>query len=358
MQICVTDYLIQTKSLAPMHDKKELIVNKFGTFISKHSERIRVKHEGKIIEEVPLMHLNSVLITSRGVSLSSDVVEVCSERGIDIFFVAGNGDVYCRLGGAAPVGTVKTRREQLLAFFDKRGLQLGKAFSEGKLQNQENLVRYFAKYRKLTCPEAFDALDESARKIREIRGEIDQIQGDSIDEVREVLLSIEGRAASIYWDAMALLIEKDLQWPGRQGRGAKDPLNSALNYGYAILYGQVEKAIVLAGLDPYAGFVHTDRSGKPSLVLDLIEEFRQQIVDRTVFGLLGKGSEFEVDQEGLLVDKIRKRIAQKLFERLDSEERYEGAKHRLRTILLKQAQALATYLRGDRPLYRPFVGSW
>jgi CRISPR-associated protein Cas1 len=71
-------------------------------------------------------------------------------------------------------------------------------------------------------------------------------------------------------------------WPGREGRGAQDPLNSLLNYGYGILYGQVEQAIILAGLDPYAGFLHADRPGKPSLTLDLIEEFRQVAIDRVV----------------------------------------------------------------------------
>ncbi|MFN3660512.1 MAG: CRISPR-associated endonuclease Cas1 [Brevinematales bacterium] len=341
-----------------MDEKRELIVDKFGVFLSKHSERIRVKYEGRVIEEVPLLHLSSVLITSRGVSLSSDVVEVCSERGIDIFFISGNGDVYCRLGGAAPVGTVKTRREQLLAFLDMRGVHLGKAFSEGKIQNQENLIRYFAKYRKFADREVFQALEEIAQKIRALRNMIPQLQAEKIEDARESLLSIEGRAASLYWEGMAFLVGEELGWPGRQGRGARDPLNSALNYGYAILYGQVEKAIVLSGLDPYAGFVHTDRSGKPSLVLDLIEEFRQQVVDKTVFGLLGKGSEIAVDAEGMLVDKTKRRLAEKLFEKLDTVERYEGMKQRVKTIILKQAQAIASYVRGDRPVYRPFVGSW
>src|SRR5438477_161295 len=80
-----------------------------------------------------------------------------------------------------------------------------------------------------------------------------------------------------------------LAGPGRETRGAVDPLNSALNYGYGVLYAQVEQALILAGLDPYAGFLHADRPGKPSLVLDLIEEVRQTVVDRTVIGLVNRG---------------------------------------------------------------------
>jgi len=93
-------------------------------------------------------------------------------------------------------------------------------------------------------------------------------------------------------------------------------------------------------------------------VLDLIEEFRQQVVDRTIFGMLGKGSEINIDEEGLLDDKTRKIIAQKIFERLAGEERYGGMKQKIKTIMMKQAQAIASYVRGDRAFYKPFVGGW
>jgi CRISPR-associated endonuclease Cas1 len=99
---------------------------------------------------------------------------------------------------------------------------------------------------------------------------------------------------------------------GREHRGAVDPVNSALNYGYGMLYNQVQHALLLAGLDPYAGFVHVDRPGKPSLVLDAIEEFRQPIVDRTVFGLLNKGVEIEVDDAGMLTQATRRLLAERV----------------------------------------------
>ncbi|HOL24567.1 MAG TPA: CRISPR-associated endonuclease Cas1 [Candidatus Hydrothermia bacterium] len=341
-----------------MAEKRQLILDKYGLFLSKHSERLRVKSEGQIVEEVPLIHLDSVLITSRGVSVSSDVVEICAVRGIDIVYISGNGEVYGRLSGPSLVGTVKTRREQLMALGDERGYELGKAFAAGKIQNQKNIIRYFARYRKVVDKELFEFLEDSRKKLEGHIKSLMDIAGRNVDEIRDLILNIEGRSAAIYWEAMRALLRENMEWQGREGRGAKDPINSALNYGYAILYGQVEKAIILAGLDPYAGFVHTDRAGKPSLVLDMIEEFRQQVVDRVIFGMLGKGSEVKVDDEGMLDEKTRKTIAQKLFERLDGEERYGGMKQKLRTILLKQAQAVASFVRRDRPIYKPFVGGW
>jgi CRISPR-associated protein Cas1 len=93
-------------------------------------------------------------------------------------------------------------------------------------------------------------------------------------------------------------------------------------------------------------------------VLDLIEEFRQMVVDRTVFGLVNKGVPINVDQRGNLTEETRKTLAEKVLERLDGLERYEGKKHKLRTIMQCQARNIASFVRGERPTYRPFVGGW
>jgi CRISPR-associated protein Cas1 len=162
----------------------------------------------------------------------------------------------------------------------------------------------------------------------------------------------------MYWDAVKNVLPDDYDWPGREGRGAKDPVNSALNYGYGILYGQIERALVLAGLDPYAGFTHVDRPGKPSLTLDAIEEFRQPVVDRTVFGLVNKRVKIEQDERGLLVKETRRMLAEKVLNRLESAESFEKKNVPLRIIIQNQARHLATYLRGERNEYQPFVMEW
>jgi CRISPR-associated protein Cas1 len=147
-------------------------------------------------------------------------------------------------------------------------------------------------------------------------------------------------------------------WEGRTGRGATDPVNAALNYGYGILYGQVERAVVLAGLDPYAGFIHADRPGKPSLVLDLVEEFRAPAVDRVIFAMINRNSKLEMDTENLLVQETRRAVAGNVLERLDKPERYERKKMALRHVIQTQARHIATFVRGDRAHYQPFVVRW
>lgn len=346
---------------------QHLIVEEFGTFIGKHSERLMVMKDGATVAQAPLLHLESVVIAGNGVSISADAVRECTERGIPIHFVSGTGTPYASLYSAGLTGTVQTRRAQLEAFRDGRGLSAALAFARGKIQSQANLLKYMGKYRKEAAPEVYEELRLRAGEVLDHVIELDRItrypevldgSRATVDDLRGELLSIEGRAAQRYWGAVKLVLPAELNWPGREGRGATDPINGALNYGYGVLYGQVERALVLAGLDPYAGFIHVDRPGKPSLTLDFIEEFRQAVVDRTVIGLANKGVKFEQDERKRFTPETSRMLAAKVLDRLESGELYEGKRHPLRAILQSQARHLATFLRGERSAYEPFVASW
>lgn len=336
----------------------ELVVEGKGSFVGKHQGRLRVTRAQKTVTEVPLIHLKQIIIVDSGVGISSDVIRVCSEEGIPIHFLSGRGAAIASLYSAGLTGTVMTRRAQLLAYEQQMGVKVAKAFVTGKLENQANLLRYMAKYRKETNLALHKELMLVALEMRDFIYELEQLKGEKIDDVREQFLSIEGRAAQRYWAMVGRIIPSELQWPGRETQGATDVFNAALNYGYGILYGQIEHALTLAGLDPFGGFLHTDRPGKPSLVLDCIEEFRQAIVDRTIIGLVNKHVPLEQDEQGLLTETTRKKIAEKVIERLESSETYEKKRQALRFILQSQARHLALFLRNDRTAYEPFVAGW
>ncbi|MBA2395368.1 MAG: CRISPR-associated endonuclease Cas1 [Ktedonobacteraceae bacterium] len=336
----------------------ELVVEGKGSFVGKHQGRLRVTCQQKTVTEVPLIHLKQVIIVAGGVGISSDVIRTCSEEGIPIHFVSGRGTAFASLYSAGLTGTVITRRAQLLAYEHKTGVAVVRAFVTGKLENQANLLRYMAKYRKETNVALYEELMLVALGMRDFIHDLEQLNAERIDDIREQILSIEGRAAQRYWAMVARIIPNELEWPGRETQGATDPFNSALNYGYGILYGQVEYALTLAGLDPFGGFLHTDRPGKPSLVLDCIEEFRQTIVDRAIIALVNKHVPLEQDEEGLLTETTRKKIAEKVIERLESSESYEKKRQALRFILQSQARHLALFLRNDRASYEPFVAGW
>lgn len=346
---------------------QNLIVEEFGSFVGKHSERLVVTKGETRLAQAPLLHLESVLIAGRGVSISADAVRECAERGIPIHFVSGSGRAYASLYSAGLTGTVMTRRAQLESFRDGRGLSVVVAFASGKIQNQANLLKYMAKYRKETAPALYDELrlrsDEVADAVNDLlilmrSPEIVEEGRATIDDWRATIMGIEGQAAKLYWGAIRQVLPEAYGWTGREGRGATDPVNCALNYGYGILYGAVERALVLAGLDPYAGFAHVDRPGKPSLTLDFIEEFRQPVVDRTLFGLVNKGVKLEQDERRRFSSTTARMLAEKIHDRLESSEPYEGKRHPLRAIMQSQARHLATFFRGDRTEYEPFVMGW
>jgi CRISPR-associated protein Cas1 len=337
----------------------DLIVEGKGLFIGKHQGRICIYRAQKTIQETPLIHLKQIVVVDNGVGISSDVVRVCSEEGIPIHFISKHGSTLAGLYATGLNGTILTRRAQLLAYTTTQGVTISKAFVQGKLANQANLLRYFAKSRREEQPALCQEIDLVVAALRDAQLAVADLQHSRMQEVREPLLSIEGRAAQQYWHIIKYILPPAVQWPGRETRGARDLFNALLNYGYGVLYSQVEQAILLAGLDPYAGFLHTDRPGKPSLVLDLIEEFRQCVVDRTIIGLLNKHVALEQDQEQLLTEGTRRKIAEKILERLDgSAELYEQKRQALRFILQCQARHLACFLRGDRENYEPFVAGW
>ena len=337
---------------------KHLFIQDYGAFVSKHQGRLRITVKGERKLDAPIMHLETLTLADHGVSISADAIAACAREGIPVFIVDSRGDPVASLYASALIGTVKTRRAQLLAYADRRGFEVARALALGKIRNQATLLKYVAKYRKDKDPDLYQALRDAAIDALSHEQELLALDADTVDQVREQILSAEGRAAKAYWAGVKRLIPADLNWPGRQGRHAKDPINMALNYGYGVLYNEVERAIVLAGLDPYAGFLHTDRPGKPSLVLDLIEPFRAPVVDRTILAMVGKGTSLDLDKRGNLDRPTRALIAEKVNARLDAPERYKGQRLSPRAIIQTQARELASYLRGDADAFQAFQASW
>ena len=152
---------------------QHLIADQFGSHVGKYSGRLKVTKKGETLVQAPLLHLESVMITNRGVSVSAEAIRACTERGIPIHFLSGKGVPYAALYSAGLMGTVMTRRAQLMAYHDERAVCLAVAFATGKIENQANLLKYVAKYRKEKEPETFQALRLLVDEVREHLGELD-----------------------------------------------------------------------------------------------------------------------------------------------------------------------------------------
>ena len=237
-----------------------LLVDQAGTFVGKRSERLHLSVKGELVAERSLLGLEHVLILAGGVSLSADAIRACDERGIPISFVSRSGAPYAKLVSPELTGTVQTRRQQLLAYLDERGVRLAKAFARGKLLNQAALLKYLAKYRHRVDLELYEMAREAAFRVEYLADRIAEVPGATVDAVRLEVMNLEAQGARHYWEAARHLVHlpPGAEWYGRETRGPTDLVNQCLNYGYGILYAQVERAVLLAGLDPYAGFLHED----------------------------------------------------------------------------------------------------
>lgn len=343
-------------SLVKSEDSSQLVLSGFGLFLRKKSERLLVRKGDQLIYQFPFFRLTEVVIASRGIGLSSDLIEALCEQGVRVSFLDSRGQPYAMLTSAMLTATVQARREQLLAFHDRRSLEFARAVVSGKITNQERLLRYFGKYVKKSDAARFQPIEQAATALKAQRVRAAAVQGNCIDDVRDTLMGIEGVAGRLYWEGVRHLIGERIEFFGREHRGATDAVNSLLNYGYGILYSQVWGAVLNAGLEPFAGFLHVDRPGKPSLVLDLVEEFRQPVVDRAVIAHLNLGAEVKLVQ-GMLEEETRKTLVSRILERLSASETYQGKRYQVRSIIQMQARRLASFLRGEGT-YKAFAFKW
>ncbi|NUQ05473.1 MAG: CRISPR-associated endonuclease Cas1 [Anaerolineae bacterium] len=331
---------------------EDLLIAEPGTHIGLNGKRIRVQRKDNDVVEAPLLHLRSIQILTRGASVSAAALAACCEAGVPVHFVDAFEGNYASVVSSQLTTVVATRRAQLEALADARGVEIARALGAGKIRAQAINLRYLARRQEGASA---DALTEVETDLLAYADQVSRAQAESVDAIRVQFLGIEGYCARRYWDAVGSLLPDEYGWTGRAGRHADDPINVLLNYGYGILYGEVQKALIVAGLEPYAGLIHTDRPGKPSLTCDLIEEFRAPIVDRTVIGLATRRFAVEFTADGRLATHCRRAFADHIVSRMKAQGIYGRKRYELRSIIQMQARRLAAAFRGDQ-IYEAYTG--
>jgi len=343
----------------------KIFLDDFGIFLGRKRNRFVVKKAGES-KEVVADDVDSIICCSSGVAFSASALHLAVENNIQVVFARYGGWPYAVLMPSSMTGSVRARREQFIAYNDERGFVLSKKFIAGKLVNQANLLKLMAKNRRQTDPNVAEKIYECGKCIDAVNERIDAEQGLNIDEKRQQLMNLEAEGARFYWESIRYVLPAELNFKGRETRGARDPFNAMLNFGYqTILFPEVWKAVSYAGLDFYAGFLHADRPGKPSLVLDMMEEFRQQVVDRTLTGLVTKSvikpNEIlaaEAVEEGRVLSKeVIKTLISSFQERLDSEVMFDGQRGSIKSFVYHQARRVVRFLLREAD-YVPFSLGW
>jgi len=242
----------------------ELVLNTFGTSLIKENNNFVVVHkDGRQLIAPSAVKTISI---SKGAKISSDAALLAIEHEIDVLFVESNGTPVGRLW-SIKYGSISTiRRKQLDFTFSAEAVSWIKSIVSQKIDNQAAL---------LLSLELHDTVrDKAINRLTEYKRKISELTGDVVTDIAPSLRGWEGAASRIYFDCISTSLPAELKFESRSQHPAMDAFNCLLNYGYGILYGKIEGALIKAGIDPYVGVFHRDDYNRPVLVFDVIEIYR------------------------------------------------------------------------------------
>ena len=331
-----------------------LLVNKPGMFLGLTSRGVTISQKGKVVAQHHPDNLSQIVITGQGVSMSSNLVSFCLSRKIPIDFFDYQGTHLGSIINSKYMQNTLWAKQAAANTLQRNTIALG--ILEGKIKNQHALLKYFNKYHKSHYPQLKSKM-EMMEEVTDNFKAWKKTAKPCDDDFLQKLLGHEAQVAIRYWDYIRELFSDDqVKFEQREHQGAKDLVNSMLNYGYAILYVRVWQALLAAHLNPFDSLIHAHREGKPTLVYDMIEIFRSQVVDRVVISLVQKGQDLEV-RNGLLTDQTRQLLVKSVMERLARYEKYQGEEMKMEQIILRQAKLLAKAIEGTDK-FKPYVAKW
>ncbi|BCZ95888.1 hypothetical protein LEG80045_01440 [Legionella pneumophila] len=224
-------------------------------------------------------------------------------------------------------------------------------FILAKIKNQSAVLKYFAKAKNRPENEKI-ILHAASQKMAGIVANITETNWIKLQDWRFTLLGFEGSAARIYWETVKEVNLVCSDFEGRRPRVNKDITNSMLNYAYSILSSWVWQAITNAGLELYAGILHTSKPGKPSLVLDLMEEFRPWCADRIIFKLHARAQ-----KQNELTPALKKTLIGEMANLYAKPLPYHKRRISLESIIQRQVYHLSAVFSGEGK-YKGYLFKW
>ena len=334
-----------------------LFVTTQGAYVCHDGESIVVRVEQETRLRIPVHTLSGIMCFGQ-VLCSPPVLGLCAERGVEVSFLTEHGRFLGRLEGA-PSGNVLLRKEQYRRSDNPgQAADLARAMVLGKAANARTVLQ--RALRDHGGDDGLPRVRESARRLGRLISEFGSPL--TLDEVR----GKEGEASHMYFAVFDDLItaqKEDFFFHERSRRPPMDNMNALLSFLYTMLAHDAASALCAAGLDPQVGFLHRDRPGRPSLALDLMEEFRPFLADRLALSLVNRrqieGRGFKKTESGAVImsDETRKEVivAYQKRKQEEIEHPFLGDKMQVGLLVHMQALLLARHLRGDLEAYPPFV---
>jgi CRISPR-associated protein Cas1 len=351
-----------TRVIPQSDDGAVLYLQEPGSHVGKRSEHLIVRKDGQELQRVPLHAVRQVVVLNN-VQISTQALETLASNGIPVAFVTGYGRFIATFAPAL-AKNVSLREAQFRRFADPaEALLLTRAVVRAKLTNQRALLMRCLRSRPDDdSEEASRGSDEpAARDLAELLTRLER--ATAIDS----LLGLEGQGAALYFGEFNRFLKahppgRGFDFQSRNRRPPRDPVNALLSLAYAMLVKDCFSALCIVGFDPYRGFFHTGRHGRPSLALDLMEEFRAVIADSVVLTLINNRvvapEDFLTWREACqLTEEGRKKFFAAYEQRRATVVSHPvyGYKMTYSRMLEVQARMLAAYVRGDIPRYTGFT---
>lgn len=257
----------------------ELVLNTFGISLNRDNEGFVIStSEGK--QRIPVDAVDSIRV-SNGALISSDAIMLAVEKEIELLFLDKSGKPVGRVW-SPKYGSISTIRKGQINFaFSKEAVAWIKEVICRKIENQQAMLLLV----RSDGDRAKRIVERSTARLEDYKQKIGKLEGEVVHDISTTLRGWEGQASRIYFETLNEFIPEEYRFEARSQNPATDIANALLNYGYGILYGKVEGALIKAGIDPYVGIFHRDDYNRPVLAYDVIELFRIW-VDYVVFSLL------------------------------------------------------------------------
>lgn len=339
------------------HLLNTLFVTTEDAYAALDGENVVVKRESAIIARFPLHTLQGIFLFSY-MGASPALMGACADRNINLVFCSPNGKFLARICGESSGNVLLRRTQYRYADNETESCLISRAMVFGKVSNARACIERTIRDHpnRIDC----NAFKSSSAQLKELLPQI--LETTSPERLR----GLEGASASIYFDCVDDMILSDKEafyYRGRSRRPPTDNINALLSFTYSILGNDCAAALESAGLDSYVGFMHTDRPGRKSLALDLMEELRPCFADRFVLTLVNNrvlsAKDFVKQDSGavMLGDDARKTFFKQLQARKKEIITHPFLKEKIPWGLVPYVQALllARYLRGDLDAYPPFL---
>ena len=325
-------------------------------YLALDGQNLVIKKERETSLSIPLHNLeNIVCFGYQGASPA--LMGACAEHQIGLCFLTPQGRFLGRVSGKVQGNVLLRKKQYQISDNEAESVKIAANFLTGKIINGKRVIKRCVRDHAYLVN--VDHLQEHAAQLQEA--------AESLPEHQSIadLMGVEGAAARIYFsvfDEMILHQKESFYFRERSRRPPLDNVNALLSFLYTILANEVTSALETVGLDPYVGFLHQDRPGRPSLALDLMEELRPVFVDRLVLSLINRK---QIDKNGfvqkengsvLMDDDTRKVVLNAWQDRKKEIITHPFLKEKFQFGLIPYAQALllARHIRGDLEAYPPY----